>query len=77
MYTSPTLTNVNIKSIIFNTKSFLKKTTDNPSMVKVLKINKFKMLGLSEAMDNEVTQIKIVCFGIHTFKKFYVALWDL
>ena len=34
------------------------------------------MLQLSEAMQNEVMRIKIVYFGIRTFKNFYVALWD-
>ena len=71
-----------MKTVILNniqarfTKSFLKRTTDNPSMVKSLKINKFIMLRLSEAMKNEVMRIKIVCFGTRTFKNFYVAFWD-
>ena len=33
---------------------------------KALKINKFIMLRLSEAMKNEVMRIKIVYFDIHT-----------
>ena len=37
-------------------------------MVKTLKINKCIMLGLSEAMDNEVTQIKIVLLTDLTVK---------
>ena len=71
-----------MKSVIFNeiqarfTKSFLKRTTDNPSMVKALKINKFIMLRLPEAMKNEVMRIKIVCFGVRTFQNFFLALWD-
>ena len=40
----------------------------------VLKINKFVMLRLSEAMENEVMWIKMVCFGIRNFQNFYVAL---
>ena len=35
--------------------------------LKALKFNKFIMLGLSEAMKNEVMRIKIVYFGIRTF----------
>ena len=34
------------------------------------------MLQLSEAMKNEVMRIKIVYFGIRTFKNFNVAIWD-
>ena len=45
-------------------------------MVKVLKINKFIMLRLSEAMKNEVMRIKIVCFGIRTLQKLYIAPCD-
>ena len=44
--------------------------TDNPSMVKALKINKFIILRLSETMKNKVMWIKIVCFGIRTFENF-------
>ena len=44
--------------------------------LKALKINKFIMLPLSEAMKNEVMWIKIVCFGVRIFQNFYVALWD-
>ena len=55
---------------------FIKRTTDNPSMVKIIKINKFIMLQLCEEMKNEVMRIKIFCFGIRTFQNFYVALWD-
>ena len=34
------------------------------------------MLRLSDAMQNEVMRIEIVCFGVRTFQNFYVALWD-
>ena len=61
MYTSPTLTNANIKSIIFNTII----TTRHRFSLKEKKINKFIMLRLSKAMKNEVMRIKIVYFGIH------------
>ena len=44
--------------------------------LKALKINKFIMLRLSEAMKNEVMRIKIVCFGLRIFQNFYIALWD-
>ena len=44
--------------------------------LKSLKINKFIMLLLSEAMKNDVMRVKIVCFGLRTFQNFYVALWD-
>ena len=44
--------------------------------LKALKINKFIMLRLSEAMKNEVMWIKVVHFGIRTFQNLYVALWD-
>ena len=47
-----------------------------PRWLKELKINKFIMLRLSEAMKNEVMPIKIICFGIRIFQNFYVALWD-
>ena len=45
-------------------------------MVKALKINKFIMLRFSEAMENEVMRIKIVCYGIRAFQNFHIALWD-
>ena len=63
-----------MKTIIFIeiqarfTKSFLKKTIDNPSIVKRSRSN--------EAMKNEVIRIKIVYFGIRTFQNFYVPFWD-
>ena len=44
--------------------------------LKALKINKFIMLRLSDAMKNEVLRIKIVYFGKRTFQNFYVALWN-
>ena len=36
--------------------------------IQALKINEFIMLRLSGAIKNEVMWIKIVCFGIRTFK---------
>ena len=66
-----------IKTQAHFTKSFKKETTDiTLRWLKTLKINKFIMLRLPEAMENEVMWIKIVCFGVRIFQNCYIVLWD-
>ena len=58
MYTSPTLKNANIKSIIINTiitiQGRFTKSFKKGRWLKASKINKFIILRLSEAMKNAV-----------------------